>query len=1179
MGKRLKYKKIIFASILSVVLICASVGVVRAVFNGDTDAVHINPDEIENSTLIIGTHLVHISALTDEIYDIASESTEQSGQTEMYYKSELAGGTWYMISDASQLSDITSKEKQIDKSVIQGLYLRYHTKSDGITYDLMDGKAICLFDTVNPYDLENLPEMDALKTQYEGLTEKSKKSETDENNLEKLKNVLKQGEVLKEQHKTTDKTISKLNASYVANASNNDVASVLQKIMKKVDNDRRIDVYDKLSSELLPNLLTSVQEVEEGGYVDYDLTDAIASALESTQQKLTECEGSKVDGSSNALAAVESECIQRIIDAANSDDTEQITKLTEQYTDLKNIESGISVNLDREAELIESVILPKADEMILAAESSDDVEKSFAETEFLAKAVISRVSVDEGKEFIEDRIAELNALVEKITDAQMKQKAAICKEDSVNSLQDALVNMEAASETEMSRLLAEKKTLQTERLKALDENDLEGAQNIEEELENLDTQISELERILVEVLNSETSNDLEKAQAQAALQSGFAATKIESLRQQSLSDLGDAQYAAVLVDLESMGALSDQSPSLVLDALKEVYKKAAAILYLEEGTAESGEDDAEKVLQALELIATAMEIKETQNSMVTQLEFSQICQRGETICGYLEAGIYVGVDELITEMYTQIDTAAAEQDSNLEKALRAAVGYEFTKAEMILNETILTITDEEDKVLAQNILTQIAGYLETQEISKEQMAALITAVESLETATEENLVESTQNITTLAQNISESGYVGLSEAEEILKKSVISEEVTNGLNTISTAINSEKEQNDIVTENIFTSISQQGDNVASYLDVEVYTGVLEMLSSICTQIENMAAETEGGSDSELVKALKELAIYKITESERILNEKSPDITDEEERTKAQEISTKIEEIKAGWMDSLGLAEEQIGSLIASVQSIEDADGDELTENIQNLTVLAQAMPISGYAALCEAEKILEAQASEEQLGTQNVELKDILDTIEDIAADTAAEVTDGPSQQDMVEILEGVLDTPQDDWTDKETALCILALNQCGEESRNADALALAKEIITDAYNDENKYVFEKLENEASEFIPLDIFAQCCSYRYVYHEGNKTGILQKGTVFYELSAFSKRVKTKGENEEEMDTYARYQSSLYVSCEYMNTTFQVSAEYVDNTKYAVLKTQEMEDTVAEMVEQLSAGTSH
>jgi hypothetical protein len=75
----------------------------------ESDAVHIKAKDIENSTLAIGTHLIHLSALTDQLYDIAQKSADESGQNLIYYKSELADGTWFDITAASSLKDITKE--------------------------------------------------------------------------------------------------------------------------------------------------------------------------------------------------------------------------------------------------------------------------------------------------------------------------------------------------------------------------------------------------------------------------------------------------------------------------------------------------------------------------------------------------------------------------------------------------------------------------------------------------------------------------------------------------------------------------------------------------------------------------------------------------------------------------------------------------------------------------------------------------------------------------------------------------------------------------------------------------------------------------------------------------------------------------------------------------------------
>ena len=46
---------------------------------------------IEDSTLFIGTYLIQLSAINDELYAKAETSASDSNQLNMYYKSELSG--------------------------------------------------------------------------------------------------------------------------------------------------------------------------------------------------------------------------------------------------------------------------------------------------------------------------------------------------------------------------------------------------------------------------------------------------------------------------------------------------------------------------------------------------------------------------------------------------------------------------------------------------------------------------------------------------------------------------------------------------------------------------------------------------------------------------------------------------------------------------------------------------------------------------------------------------------------------------------------------------------------------------------------------------------------------------------------------------------------------------------
>lgn len=198
---------------------------------------------------------------------------------------------------------ITETEKQVDDSVIEALFVRYHTKSDGITYDLKNGTSICMYDTVAPYDLANLPELDALKTQMENLDQKNKKSSTDEKNLKSIQEMMEKGESLKAENAQKDQQLKNVNAVYEKNAQKKDLADALQMTMKQTDLQRREAVYKRLSEEWLPALQDEVGNVDEDGYADSDVTDAIGTCIEKVEEKLAQIQGDKIAEDSGSLAA------------------------------------------------------------------------------------------------------------------------------------------------------------------------------------------------------------------------------------------------------------------------------------------------------------------------------------------------------------------------------------------------------------------------------------------------------------------------------------------------------------------------------------------------------------------------------------------------------------------------------------------------------------------------------------------------------------------------------------------------------------------------------------------------------------------------------------------------------------------------------------------------------------
>ncbi|MDE6516329.1 MAG: hypothetical protein K2L18_00550, partial [Acetatifactor sp.] len=175
--------RIMIAAALTVVLIsCFGKNMAVALFDQNR-AVQLDLSTIENSTLLIGTHLIYLHSLNDQIYEIAMQSASDSGQDRMYYKSELAGGMWMDITDAGSISDISAGGIAADINEINSLYLTHHTRSNGITYDLRSQLPVCIFDITSVYELENLPELEALKLQYDLMRESESKTYADRRNI------------------------------------------------------------------------------------------------------------------------------------------------------------------------------------------------------------------------------------------------------------------------------------------------------------------------------------------------------------------------------------------------------------------------------------------------------------------------------------------------------------------------------------------------------------------------------------------------------------------------------------------------------------------------------------------------------------------------------------------------------------------------------------------------------------------------------------------------------------------------------------------------------------------------------------------------------------------------------------------------------------------------------------
>lgn len=269
-----------------------------------SEYVSLTNAEIEQSSLIIGSYVINIKGITDDIYDAAVESATEFQQQNMYYKSELAGGQWYDVTSASSLSDIMTTGTSVDASVIEALKFTHKVSADGAVTDLRYGYSVSAFDVTSPYDLWDLEELDPIETQLTALQQKNSQTESDQVALSALQEFY--GKSIR--NSTTNKydnIISGLE-SYKNGLTGRGKSSTwveeVQKVMKHTDALRRVEAFTILSENLNELLITvsggdgtpgyydddnDWEEVDEY-YTNSDLTSAIGEAVQNVEDSITE---------------------------------------------------------------------------------------------------------------------------------------------------------------------------------------------------------------------------------------------------------------------------------------------------------------------------------------------------------------------------------------------------------------------------------------------------------------------------------------------------------------------------------------------------------------------------------------------------------------------------------------------------------------------------------------------------------------------------------------------------------------------------------------------------------------------------------------------------------------------------------------------------------------------------
>ncbi len=582
------------------------------------DSVHIKSGDIENSTLAIGSHLIYIGAMTDEIYQIAYQSASTFSQNDMYYKSELGGGSWYEISSATSVADISSEGTPVADSVIEALSFTHHTKSDGITYDLITGQPVNIFNINDPYDLRNMEELRPLTTQYQLLADSSQEPEknadeedsttenTDDNEALRLLIQEFYNEDLKTNRMSENLVVpdetaiqweNQLNAvntyyqQISANLDESDEREMLNTIMSKLDAERRVYLYTKVYS-LLEDLVGKIDATKNSA-----VTEAIVESQSNLQTSINEYEAKGFSDSASVLGQEEYALMQALVSAAEASDSTVCSTVLTKIGYLYNIKENTVDKGKEELDYLNSVLLPKGvkayKEALAAGISQEDLatagsnqallERYAEETkssinavrteyQFLIQAKILRLSNEAGQAYMTTLIEGVDEFRNAVKQDSAKDKAEETVEQYLLWLKQQLSDLVNVSRggTDMSILQKERNELLQEKQKALDNNELGEANRLDSLIQAKDQDIARLEQEYSETLLSETASEADKAWAAANLSSGTAGAAALTIGQEAVSDIQSGNLDNVSDALSSLEALMDINSHAVTGAMQDI---------------------------------------------------------------------------------------------------------------------------------------------------------------------------------------------------------------------------------------------------------------------------------------------------------------------------------------------------------------------------------------------------------------------------------------------------------------------------------------------------------------------------------------------------------------------------------------------------------------------------------
>ena len=709
--------------------------------------------DVENMTLIIGTHMIALNALTTELNDVAMATVQDSNQNKIYYKSELSDekrgeqdnkGAWYEVQNANDLEDILSSGNIVSDAIIDSLILTHYTNKTGQTYDLSSGREVDIFNIDDPYDISKMDELKSLKIEYDARQDGRGDNEDKNEAIEKsLETVLK----LDVHSDETDKLdveldgLKKYNDYLIQNDAGDNERQEISEIRSAINAKRKGLIIEKVIEKIDEESQNNTDVATTLG----DAKNELISAKPDIEAKASKLVVSENDSTFNRK---EVELVNELRNAVENNNYLQANETLNDILALQDLSATIISNPEIQSKLLNELYLQaKGSYYDLACNGESD---EYKQTKDLNGSV---AKLDYLKKQYQDNLNskkyDLNMLLNlKIKLANNEEEAQALMQAEIDDLAKRMGNISATIDSDLAGNADEFKKIALSNLEGLSDNFNEKIQSIAEQSvagNGMTAQEEKMSQLSMDYKIALDNNDLAKAKSIKneinALQSELDKQNQENINrlselqnqltdvQKSLSssDLSGSQRSSLEIQKialkNSIAKLGASKSSLLSNTMEQVAKKN-----IDEAQNEANKILSQVAIKEQDVNALRKNIDDIENIASTQpqIAYNALLDISQNVKSKLEN------DESLPSSMLNFDVELSLAIDNCEKMLEKDKSSDLdadainSKIENFVTQNELS--DYDGEILALGALSELLNQygsvedkISTDEMSKDQV--------------------------------------------------------------------------------------------------------------------------------------------------------------------------------------------------------------------------------------------------------------------------------------------------------------------------------------------------------------------------------------------------------------------------------------------------------------------------